>query len=273
MRQLLILLLLIPASQSSLHAQKKKFFDNVELMFNIHFGADEVLNQGWARLFQTPNPNYIIDTFKRVEFGGGPGLRLPAASGGLRLSKTLFKNNDRKLVKDRVEWRAAFMVSTRTNSSTLFYSPTFFAPNPSTTYFYDEIRFQHRKQWLDINTQVVYKIPSFLFRRNLKYYLGGGTGISKIIGGRTTETVVRYRATPQGNGHVITEEARAVRGERNVNPLQHYFSFVCGSEIKLSPSYYILLETTGQFYGSGFTRKKRVYQDDGYISLILRYKF
>jgi hypothetical protein len=258
------------------YGQKKFFFDHIEMTLNFHVGDASIQKESWPGLFKKTPSAYAVDTFYNIQLGRKCIIFpfIPTSlSAGLRFSKYLFKGSGHRLVKERVEWRTGFLVGTATESSSFLTNYNYNQPPPAGEYFYKELSLHYRRRWVDINNHLVYKIPSWLFRKNLKYYVGGGAGLTGEISSRISENLVQYRAAPAGSGYTITEESKTTKNEKAKTVISPYFSFTCGSEIKCSESWYILLEATSQSYTNSFSQKKSLYKEGGFLSLILRYKF
>ena len=243
------------------YGQKKKFFfDHIDMTLNAHVGDASIQKESWPGLFKKGPGAYSVDTFYYSDFGRARCVMFPfiptSISAGLRFSKYLFPKSEHRLVKERVEWRAGFLLGTTTESSSYYTSHDFRQPPPAAGYSYTELYFLYRRRWIDLNNQLVYKIPSFLLKKNLKYYLGTGAGITGEVSSRVKESVVQFNALPVATGYNIVELSRAERNEKAKTVMSPYFSFTCGSEIRCGESWYVLLEATSQVYTNSFNQKK-----------------
>jgi hypothetical protein len=160
------------------------------------------------------------------------------------------------------------------NTSSLFTDHDYMQPPPSGVYTYKELSLSYRRNWIDIHNQLVYKIPSFLFKK-LRYYIGPIVGVTAELHSRIHENIVDYRATPnQNGGQTITEISNRSQEQKARSAVSPYMGFTGGSEFNTNGPISVLLECNVQGYFNPNSQKKVLYKDgQGYLSLIMRYNF
>ena len=259
-------------------AQKKPFFDKIDITWNAHILNNDIIEkEKWSGLVKEANLNYPIDSLQYVErFRPKCGMFLPPIylSGGIRIAKDLFPKSEDRLLENKVEWRSGLLIGSKLQTSTYLTDRNYFqSPPVQVPYRYRDVILTYRRFWIDYSNQVVYKIPSWLFRKNLKYYIGAGIGFTYEANSRVSENYVQNLITQSGNAYIVTQEVNTTRNEKAKTVTSTYINAVCGSEIKCSEKVYLLLEANYQGYINSFSLRKRLYKEGGYLSLIFRYSF
>lgn len=259
-------------------AQKKPFFDKIDMTWNIHILNDNnnIEKDKWSELFKGVNLNYPINSLRyaeRIRPKCGTFLPPISLSGGIRIAKDLFSKSEGRLLKDRVEWRSGLLVGSKLRTSTYLTDRNYFQAPVQVPYRYRDVILTYRRFWIDYSNQVVYKIPSWLIKNSLKYYIGAGIGFTYEANSRVSENYVQNLITQSGNAYIVTEEVNTTKNEKAKTITSTYINAVCGSEIKCSERVYLLFEANYQGYINSFSLRKRLYKEGGYLSLIFRYSF
>ena len=275
MRNAFIITLFLFTSQRLL-SQKKFFFDNIDLLLNVHVGDASIEKGTWTELIKEKSTNYQIDTFQYAGINRASCIIFPfiptSVSAGIRVGKNLFPNAEHNLLANRVEWRSGLFVGSKLQSSTFLTDQNYQNP-PQVPYRYREVNLTYRRSWIDHSNQIVYKIPSWLFRKKLKYYIGTGFGFTFEANSKISENYVQNLVTQSGSSYTITEEINTTRNDKAKTITSTYWNLTGGSEFKCSERIYFLFEGNYQGYINTFGLRKRLYKDGGYLSLIFRYSF
>ncbi|HEX2629908.1 MAG TPA: hypothetical protein VHM26_12875 [Chitinophagaceae bacterium] len=251
---------------------KKKFFDHIEVMLNLHAGESSMEKDGWGKLAETSNPAYTIDTF----YAGSPSFTLnprrgvpdifSSASVGVRLSKIVLAGNEKNKVPERLEWRLALMAGTVSRTRASYSNYDYQQPLPSGEFRYRQVDLTYRRHCVDLNSHLVYKFNAPLFKQDkLLFFVGMGAGATANIDGHIRENLFTYRATPSTFGYTITEENNMSRFEKVKTRIDPYFTMVMGGELRCTERFSILFEFTT-------TTQKQTYSSGGYLSTVFRFK-
>lgn len=142
-------------------AQKKKFFDHIDVMLNLHAGESDMEKDGWTRMIDKANPGYVIDTFF-------PGMLIDqrnrhridifsSASVGVRLAKTVVKGNQKNKTPERLEWRLALLAGTTSKTISHYSNYDYTQPLPAGEFTYRQLDLTYRRNCIDLNSHLVYK--------------------------------------------------------------------------------------------------------------------
>jgi hypothetical protein len=249
---------------------KKKFFDHIEVMLNLHAGESSLEKEGWGKLVKTPNPAYSMDTFYPGQLILQRTRSRPdvfnSASIGVRVAKTVARGNEKNKVPERLEWRLALIAGTITRTRASYSNYDYQQPLPAGEFTYRQVDLTYRRHCIDLNTHLVYKFRDPIFKQDkLVFFFGMGAGATANIKGHIRENLFTYRATPSSFGYTITEENNMSRFEKTNTRIDPYFTMVMGGELRCTDHFSILFEITP-------TSNSQTYSSGGYLSSVFRFK-
>lgn len=253
-------------------AQKKKFFDNIDVMLNLHISETDMETDEWKKFIRTPNTDYSIDTFyrgvPRIDWNrrGHPDIFM-SASVGVRLAKTVVPGNQRNNVPERLEWRLSLLAGTTSRTSNRYsnYDPQ--QPVPATEFVYRQLDLTYRRNCIHVNSHLVYKFRGPVFKeKKVLFFFGMGAGATVNFNSHVRENLFTYRVTPTATAvHTITEEDNMTQLQKVKTRVDPCFTMVMGSEFRCSERLSLLFEITT-------TEDNKNYSSGGYLSTILRFK-
>jgi hypothetical protein len=178
-------------------------------------------------------------------------------------------------MRDRFEWRVGLLFSPKVKSYSHYTGVSRLLSSSIPPLRYQTLSLTYQRSWLDINGYIAYKIPSYLFRKFLRYHIGTGLGFTGELNGKITESRVGYSNAPTSppGGVTMIQDFNTTRTEKVKNIVSPYWSLVGSTEIIFSRDISVLVEGTYQGYLDSWGLKKRLYEEGGYLSMAFRYKF
>ena len=268
--QLRFIGLLLLLSGFSAKSQNKHFFDYADATINVFVDNPGYQRANWPAVYKQPSSNYSLDTFYTEPNWPRCGLLLGdvSISAGLQLSRNLFQQNSQRWLRNRVEWRVGGAIGSRKKTRQLFSTMAPISILPLPPYTYTGLVLEHRQHTIDINSQLVYKIPSFLLPQLLTYYIGTGMGLTCQVSSTVREQLITYQVS-SGGSYQSVEIGRTEHSEAAQKYIKPYWTLVGGTMLYCNRS----MDMIGECAYNGWLNQQDGGKEQLRWSLILRYKF
>jgi len=250
-------------------AQRRSFFESIELSSYVYVESIPFTEEGWLRQVKSTNPlsaqypdslrksRQFAKEWFRIDVKGGYGIQLR----GLRPIRIL--NNDRELL-----WKMGIDYHTFEGSDDLSYAPSM--PDTTKNYKYESERLQFTQRLIGIYTAVVYNLHIGLSHVSIGLGIQTSFSVSSEIMEHYIALQYRWNSSPPYWKPGVTIDESKILPVKNSTVYSLTIPFGWGIDLSKRLSWELGGEYFHALHSPQLTQKK--FSNGAMIQLLIRYK-